>query len=328
MNSKAPLKDRLRATFLSHLPDYVVRENGVEKWVENPTKLFLRDFYDAISGPIRRRRWKVPHFGNDRTAYVIGLFGSGRSYINELILQNFGPRARYLRGRIRLHPTPTSMIYTGHATMKYPSRLQRLPAVTNRILEAVQSGYADLIFVYRHPLDSLLTNWLWWRAYLGEKRYIGSISEIYKTPSELCAALEQDFEEFQAFAEGNPGFFAATRGPRFLSFSEFVEETELFARTSTLSLRLEDFMLDPIREFHRLAEIMSVPVDTTSVVIPRPKAKLYGHLTVQQKVPLFREFVNNLDSETKKRIEKIGYALTPDRDSYPAGTSGVSYCAS
>ena len=58
----------------------------------------------------------------DKTAYVIGLFGTGRRYINELILQNIGERAKYFRDGIRFHPGPTSMIYSGHATMRYVSR--------------------------------------------------------------------------------------------------------------------------------------------------------------------------------------------------------------
>ena len=57
------------------------------------------------------------------------------------------------------------MIYSGHATMRHVSRGQMPPAVMSHILEAVRSGFADLIFVYRHPLDSLLTNWVWWRTY-------------------------------------------------------------------------------------------------------------------------------------------------------------------
>jgi hypothetical protein len=50
------------------------------------------------------------------------------------------------------------MIYSGHATMRHVSRAQELPEVMGRILEAVGSGFANLTFVYRHPLDSLLTN--------------------------------------------------------------------------------------------------------------------------------------------------------------------------
>src|SRR5271154_5403531 len=68
--------------------------------------------------------WKVPHIGNDRTAYVIGLFGSGRWYINELLRLNIGERANYLRDTIRFHPGPTSMIYSGHSTIRHVSSLQ------------------------------------------------------------------------------------------------------------------------------------------------------------------------------------------------------------
>src|SRR5229473_1387991 len=93
------------------------------------------------------RGWKIPHLGDDRTAYVIGLFGTGRCYIIELMLQNIGERANYFRDCIRFHPGPTSMIYSGHATMRHASRFQWGPAMTSRILDAVRSRFADLIFV-------------------------------------------------------------------------------------------------------------------------------------------------------------------------------------
>jgi hypothetical protein len=73
-------------------------------------------------------------------------------------MQNIGRRARYLRNFVRFHKGLTSMVYVGHATMKYLSRAQVPPSVTSRILRAVASRYADLRFIYRHPLDSLLTN--------------------------------------------------------------------------------------------------------------------------------------------------------------------------
>jgi len=220
-----------------------------------------------------KRDGRVHYLGNDRTAYVIGLFGTGRWYINELMLQNIGKRAKYFRDEIRFHPGPTSMIYSGHATIRHVSRAQELPAATSRILEAVRSGFADLIFIYRHPLDSLLSNWVWWRTYLRDNFQIEGISQVYKNTDDLCADLEQNFLEFKAFAEGDPDFFAAAPGPRFLSFPEFVEETELYFQSATLTLRLEDFMIDPLKEFSKIVEVMSV----------------------------------DLDAETKRRIEKIGY---------------------
>jgi len=253
------------------------------------------------------RRWITPCRGNDRTAYVIGLFGSGRWYINELLLQHIGERAKYFLDEIRFHPGPTSMIYTGHATIRHVSRFQALPAVTSRVFEAVRSGFADLIFIYRHPLDSLLTNWVWWRTYLRDNFMIPGISQVYKNTDDLCADLEQKFLEFKAFAYGDPDFFAAAPGPRFLSFPEYVEETELFLQAATLSLRLEDFMGDPTKEFSKIAEVMSVDLDSSDLRVAPPITKPNRYLAVKEKVPQLRNFINELDAETKRRIARIGY---------------------
>ncbi len=293
---------KAQVTILNYLVDHTVKREDGEEWVENRTKRVLLGIYDAVAEPIRTGHWKVPHLGNDRTAYVIGLFGTGRLYIYDLMLQNLGERAKYIRPWIRLHPGPTSMIYSGHATMRHVSRGQRLPAVTSRILEAVRSGFADLIFVYRHPLDSLLTNWIWWRTYIREKRMISSISDIYKSTDDLCVGLEQDFAGFKAFAEGDPDFFSALRGPRFLSFSEFVEETGLFCQAATRAWRLEDFMIDPLKEFSKIVEVMSVHVDLNGLRVPPPRTKPYGYLAVKAKVPRFRDFIDGLSAETKGPI--------------------------
>jgi hypothetical protein len=254
-------------------------------------------------------RWIIPRKGNDRTAYVIGLFGTGRWYINEVMLQNIGSRAKYFLDEIRFHPGPTSMIYTGHATIKHVSHFQALPAVTSRILDAVRSRFADLIFIYRHPLDSLLTNWIWWRIYLRDNWMVPGISRMYKNRDDLCADLEQNFSEFKAFAAGDPDFYAALPGPRFLSFPEFVEETELFLESATLTLRLEDFMIDPAKEFSKIVQVMAVDLDLSRLQLAPPLTKPYGYLAVKEKVPRFRDFITELDAQTKRRIERIGYRV-------------------
>jgi hypothetical protein len=272
------------------------------------TRKSPREQLARVQSHLVDRGWHVPHLGNDRTAYVMGLYGSGRVYLIKLIRENIGERAKYIRIGLHFHPGPTSMIYSGHATMRHTSGGQESPAVTSRVLEAVRSGFADLIFVYRHPLDSLLTNWLWWSTISrGKMNYLFSVSEAYKNTDDLCADLEQNFCEFQAFAEGDPDFFASVPGPRFLSFREFVEETELFLQAATLSLRLEDFMIDPLKEFSKIVEVMSVDVDLSRLRVAPPTTKPYRHLAVKEKVSRFRNFINELDAETKRRIEKIGY---------------------
>jgi hypothetical protein len=248
---------------------------------------------------------QLPNLGQDKTAYVIGLMGSGRWYINELLMRKLGERSKYFRDAIRFHPGPTSMIYSGHVTTRHISHLQDPPEVTRQILEAVESGFADSIFIYRHPLDSLLTNWVWWRTYVRHNTMIKGISEVYPNTGDLCAELERNASEFEAFAAGDPKFFAPF--PRFLSFPEFVEETELHLQAATLSLRLEDFMADPLQEFSKIVEVMSANLDLSRLRVPPPKTKPYGHLAVKDQAPRFREFVDGLDAETKKRIENLGY---------------------
>lgn len=254
-----------------------------------------------MEGPAQRL-----NLGHDRTAYVIGLFGSGRWYINELLMRKLGERSKYFRDAIRFHPGPTSMIYSGHATMRHVSHLQHPPAVTSQILEAVESGFADSIFIYRHPLDSLLTNWVWWRTYIRHNTMIKGISEVYPNTDDLCAELERNPSEFEVFAAGDPKFFAPF--PRFLSFPEFVEETELHVQAATLTLRLEDFMADPLREFSKIVEVISTDVDFSRLRVPPPRAKRFGYVAVKDKVPRFREFIDSLDAETKQRIKNIGYS--------------------
>jgi hypothetical protein len=270
--------------------------------------------------------WYVPHLGNDRTIYVIGLFGTGRWYTNDLITQNIGERARYFRDYIRVHPGPTSMIYSNHATIKYVSRGQYSPAVMNNILKAMKSGFADLMFVYRHPLDSLLTNWIWWRTFIRDRILISGISQVYRNTDDLCTDLDQNFLEFKAFAEGDPKFFATApskqfapyenfnyrplfEGHRFLSFPEFVEETNLHLQFATLPLRLEDFTTDPVKEFLKIARIMSINIDLSCARVAPPETKPYRYLAVKEKVRRFKDFIVGLNAETKRGIEKVGYDM-------------------
>jgi hypothetical protein len=156
----------------------------------------------------------------------------------------------------------------------------------------------------------LLTNWIWWRTYIRDNRVISGIAEVYHNTDDLCADLEQNFLEFNSFAAGDPAFFAASPGPRFLSFSEFVEETELQQKSATLTLRLEDFMIDPVKEFTKVLQVISADVDLCQTSLASPRAKPYGYLALKEKVPQFRDFIDSLDDETKRRIETIGYSVS------------------
>ncbi|MGH9533890.1 MAG: hypothetical protein ACRD2E_03430 [Terriglobales bacterium] len=254
-------------------------------------------------------RRPAPRFGDDRTAYVIGLCGSGRFYITCWLLLNIGRRAKYMRPGIRLHPGPTSMIYSGHTTAKYPSREADPPAVAHGVLASVRAGHADVIFVYRHPLDSLLTNWAYFRTQLCSGKGVDSTSEAYAGLDDFAADLERNFSEFAAFAAADPAFYGGPEEPRFLSLLQFVEETELYVQCATLALRLEDFSLDPRREFARVAAVMSVQMDVNRRRVDPPRTRPYRYRELATLAPQFRSFIAELDSETQRGITRLGYEL-------------------
>jgi hypothetical protein len=146
-----------------------------------------------------------------------------------------------------------------------------------------------VIFIYRHPLDSLLTNWIWWRTYLRDNKRIPGISLVYKSTDDFCAELEGNFPEFKAFAEGAPDFFAAMPGPPFLSFPEFVQETEMHLQSATLTLRLEDFTIDPRGEFFKIVEVMSVNPESACWSVAPPRAKPFWAFGCWRKGPSIQE---------------------------------------
>ena len=274
-----------------------------------------REITRALARSYRRKAWarledwgwRVPRLGDDRTAYIIGLWGSGRNYLVDQLMDNIGVRERYLRDRVRLHPRPTSMIYYGHATLRHPSRHQAVPEVTSRIFEAVKARIADVIFVYRHPLDALLSNWVWWESVLRDHKFVWGINTTFKSTDDFCDDLERSFADFKAFAEGDPVFFASSPGPPFLSFRQYVEETELYLQSPALPIRFEDCFVDPSKEFAKVARVMSVDLDLSRAQVLPPRTERYRYLAVREKVPRFRDYVDGLDAETRRRIEKIGY---------------------
>jgi hypothetical protein len=119
--------------------------------------------------------------------------------------------------------------------------------------------------------------------------------------------LERNFADFQLLAEGDPEFFAASPGPRFLSFAEYVEETELHLQSAPLALRLEDCVADPLKEFSKVAELISLDLNGNRSRIGPPRSKPYSYLAVRERVPRFRSFIDGLDAETRGRIARMGY---------------------
>ena len=272
------------------------------------TQAFVTLALDRLAG-LKPFRSKVSSIS---TIYIVGLFGSGRLYLGDAICKHIGERALHFRDELRHESTPTSMIYSGHMTLRYVSRGLNPPEFANRIVESVRSGAGKMIFIYRHPLDSLLTNWVWWRSYLRAgaiaTEHGAFISSSFQNLDTLCEIVEQEWASFEAFASGDPAFFADLPGARFLSFAEFVEESVLLFEQATLRLPFEAFMTNPYAALVKVINVISPEMRLSfSVHIRRPQSKPGTHLFVMKGVPRFNEFVNSISPETRRLMLKLGY---------------------
>jgi hypothetical protein len=55
---------------------------------------------------------------------------------------------------------------------------------------------------------------------------------------------------------------------------------------------------------------MSVELDLSSLRLPPPRTNAYRYMAVRENVRQFRDFIDRIDAETRRRIERIGY-VTP-----------------
>jgi hypothetical protein len=285
------IRDRIRSIF------------GHRGWIIDRTQAFEAA---TLYGLAKWRFWRNSR-GRTPTVYIVGLFGTGRTYINAIIETHFYERASDFRDGLEHESTPTSMIYSGHMTLKYSSSEQQPPDFGNRIVESVRSGAGRLILIYRHPLDSLLANWVWWRSFLLGRDLGASISSSFQSLEQLAEFIDREWSSLEAFALGDASFYGSS-GYRFLSFSEFVEESVLLFDQASLRLRFEELKVNPYKAFVRLVDVISPEMRVSpSLHIQRPNAKPGAYLFVMKTVPRFEAFVNRLSPETKLRMAKLGY---------------------
>ena len=85
-----------------------------------------------------------------------------------------------------------------------------------------------------------------------------------------------------------------------MSFPEFVEETELFVQCATLALRLEEFSIDPVKEFSKIVQVMGADVDVSRLRLEPPRTRPYRYLEVKEKVPQFQKAYRRVGHRDKK----------------------------
>jgi hypothetical protein len=153
--------------------------------------------------------WKIHKSGNDRTTYVIGLFGTGRLYINELMLQNIGERAKYFRKHTDPPPSRSNVFY-----LQPPCHNQvcfSLAGVARGNKPYIGSGQIQIcrFDFYLSSSPRFLAVKLGLVADISSQHHsrFCYLGPLYKNTDDLCDDLEQNFLEFKAFAEGDPDFY-------------------------------------------------------------------------------------------------------------------------
>lgn len=249
-----------------------------------------------------------------RPTYLLGLYGTGRWYINQLIMRSAGAWSYYFQDRLGIQLDGPPVIWSGHTTVQKPVVAGHAGSDYGQsILDLGRNGLANIVFLYRHPLDSAISNWVWWRTLLEQKRYIMGIGERYKTDDELFADLRANFYEFALFCTGSIDFMKLYGAPYppFFSLTDFVSETAYFLNCDFVhKFRFEDFLADPRAQFSRFMNIVDPSAQLSLEDLAEPKAaKKSKYVLAMEQVSEFKQLMDTLPRQLRADIRKMGYDL-------------------
>jgi len=249
-----------------------------------------------------------------KPTFIVGLFGSGRFYIKDLIINSGLEIAYYFQDGLYDYRGAVPFIFSGHVTCTYESAKCHSPSFGRALLERAAAGLINLVFIYRHPLDSLLSNWVWFRL-LHRKLTPGGIAGgAYASEEAFHRDLNDNLYEFSQFCGGSKDFIRITTGsdttPNFMSLLEFIHETEVFVTNPNVHcFRFEDFKSDAAREFKRLVSILAPDLTPKSDNVPLPRSLSNRYELAKGNVSPFQVFTASLPIDITKRINALGYSV-------------------
>jgi hypothetical protein len=251
-----------------------------------------------------------------KPTYIVGLYGTGRSYINSLIMNSGLDIAYYFRNGLYQYFGTVPAIFSGHTNLIYEGGvfLEHPASFGRALLDRAAARLINLIFIYRHPLESLLTNWVWFRHFHQFKKMTSGIEDVYKSKEDFHRDLNDNIYEFSLFCGGSKDFGRITAGKEvtltFLSLLEFIDETEAFIGNPNVHcFRFEEFGSNAVGEVTRLISIMAPDLTPKfdNVTVPRSLPGRYE--SSKENSPSFRALMKTLPTEIAKRIIAMGYSV-------------------
>ena len=256
-----------------------------------------------------------------KPAFINDIGPAGRTYLNGLILNSGLDIAYYLRfsdpgTRGAPYSGAVPVIFTGHTTAIYEGHYKS--SFGRALLDLAAGHLINLIFLYRHPLNSFVSQWAFQHNLSLGKMPAFGISDLYESIEDFYRDLNDNIYEFSLFCGGSKDFIRITQGPAVrtaggtagLSLLEFIHETEAFISNPNVHcFRFEDFVRGPAAEFKRFISIVAPDLTPKFDNVPLPRAVSSRYQSAKENVSSFRALISSLPTEITKRIEAMGYSM-------------------
>ncbi len=247
---------------------------------------------------------------------VIGLFGTGRNYFSNAFLSHSTLAPLFQDGLASCGMYANhSLICSGHATLRHQSSFQMEPDQTEALLlRPLHDGFHRILFVLRHPVDSLFSNWAWWRRYCETGTpHNGAVKEVFGGNMGLIDDIRSNIPAFLSFmAEGS--IPSKLGGPAehcsFLSFEQILDESLAWMKIpGVVSIRFE--------EIHENLDTVSETITSLlsrrrwgSLVLESPLSTAFNYRQIFRGHPDIQSLVcAGIGKETSDKLARLGYCI-------------------
>lgn len=296
---------------------------------QNTLEYFILSLYSGRLTSIPSRWWQHENFSAlpstptlTKTVIINGAYGTGRNYFNYLV-QSQPSLLPYFRDcQQYCHPSKYPSINSTHAffTVETPyswSDLSDFIAPESAIRTEV-----TLISVVRHPVDCLISNWIWFFNLLKDNTpYTSIANSAFSEDSTLAEFISTHISSLEQFANGSTLEHVfefldydnchdhRLRGPCFLSFSTLLEEMKVGSNLAHFTFEFESFshsLSSSLSQFYSSLGLDPNLIDTSFIQPPKAQAYRYKSLLILSE-PLKR-FVCRL-SEEVGGTDLLGYSF-------------------
>lgn len=253
---------------------------------------------------------------NIKPLIVIGLFGTGRTYFSNAFLSNstLAPLLQEGLASCGVYASH-SVICTGHATLKHSSSFQMEPDQTDKLLLCpLRDGFHCILFVTRHPVDSLFSNWAWWRRFCDTGiPHHGAVKEVFGGNRGLIEDIRSNKKAFLKFmTEGRvpsrPNYPAEVY--RFLSFEQALDESLAWMGVPGVVSIMFEGIHDHLDKVSDTITTLLARRRWGSLILELPVSSAFNYRQIFGDYPDIKSLVcDGIGRESSDKLTRMGYHL-------------------